>query len=75
MVVATVDAIQAKAKTAHVELALREMLYTRRVVDVAEYLMAESGLQLAAALVEELELVGGEGVKVVAVGTHEMGEH
>ena len=36
--------------------------------------MAEGGLQLAAGLVEALELQRGEAVEVVAVATHEMAE-
>ena len=37
--------------------------------------MGEGGLELLAALLEKLELTGGEGIEVVAVRTHEMAEH
>ena len=37
--------------------------------------MGEGGLELLAALLEKLELTGGEGIEVVTVRTHEMAEH
>ena len=50
------------------------MLDGCRVVHVAQYLVAEGGLQTAATLVEELELAGGKVVERVAVAAHEVGE-
>ena len=50
------------------------MLDAGGVVHVAQNLVAEGGLQTAAALVEELELTGGEVVERVAVAAHEVGE-
>lgn len=58
MVVTTVDAIKTKTKTTHIKLALGEMLNAGRVVYMSKDLMAERGLQLAAAFVEKLKLVG-----------------
>ena len=37
--------------------------------------MGEGRLQLAAALLEECELLSREGIEIIAVGTHEMTEH
>ena len=51
------------------------MLDAGRVVDMAQNLMVESGLQLAAALVEEFKLMGREAVEVVAVGADKVREH
>ena len=58
VVVAAVYAVEAKAQAAGVELALGEMLYAGAVADVAQYLVVEGGLQLAARLVEQFELAG-----------------
>ena len=55
-VIARVDTIQAKTQTAHIQLAIGEVLDTSRVVDMAQNLMRESGLKLLAALVELEEL-------------------
>ena len=42
---------------------------------MAEDLVGEGRLELLAALLEEFELTGGEGIEVIAVGTHEVTEH
>lgn len=63
LIVAAVDAIKSKAKTAHIQLALREVLDAGGVVDMAEYLMVKGCLQFLATLIEELELMGREVVE------------
>ena len=51
------------------------MLDTRRIADMTQYLMVEGSLQLLAALVEELELMGREGIEAVIIASHEVREH
>ena len=63
LIVAAVDAIKSKAETAHIQLALREVLDAGGVVDMAEYLMVKGCLQFLATLIEELELMGREVVE------------
>ena len=54
---------------------LQEVFDDGRVADMAQNLVGERCLQLAARLIEEVELHLGEIVEVVTVGTHEMREH
>ena len=51
------------------------MLNTRRIADMSQYLMVEGSLQLLAALVEELELMGRERIETVIIASHEVREH
>ena len=51
------------------------MLDTRRIADMTQYLMVEGSLQLLAALVEELELMGRERIEAVVIASHEVREH
>ena len=74
-IVTGVNAIETEAETTHVELSLGEVLDTSRIVDMAQDLMGEGRLQLAAASLEECELLSREAIKVITVGTHEMTEH
>ena len=73
-VVARVITVESESKTTHVELALREVLNARRVVDVSEYFVRERSTKLAATLLEEFELVSGELVEGVRIATHEVRE-
>ena len=57
LVVARIDAIESESQTAHIQLALREVLDTCRIADMAQNLMVEGCLQLLAALVEEFKLM------------------
>ena len=43
--------------------------------ELSQYMVRESLLQGVGTTLEHLELVGGELVEAVAVGTHEMTEH
>ena len=72
LVVAGVDAIESETQAAHIQLALREVLDTCRIADMAQDLMVEGSLQLSAGLVEQFKLMGRELVEVIAVGPHEV---
>ena len=70
LIVARVDAIEAKTQAAHIQLALWEVLDTRRIADMAQYLVVESCLQLFAALVKQLKLVCRESIEAIIIATH-----
>ena len=55
---ARIDTIEANAETAHVELAVAEMVDARGVVDMTDDMVGEGGLQLAAAHIKLLKLLG-----------------
>ena len=57
-VVARIDTIQAETQTAHIQLAIGEVLDTSRVVDMAQNLVREGGLKFLTAHLETLELQG-----------------
>ena len=57
LVVAGVDAIESETQTAHIQLALREVLDTCRIADMAQDFMVEGSLQLSASLIEEFKLM------------------
>ena len=46
VVIDRVDAVQAQSEAAHIKVALRETLDTRRITDMAQNLVGESLLQL-----------------------------
>ena len=71
-VIARVITVESESKATHVELALREVLNARRIVDVSEYLVRECSTKLAATLLEEFELVSRELVEGVRIATHEV---
>ena len=71
---ARIDAIEANAETAHVELAVAEMVNARGVVDMTDDMVGEGGLQLAAAHIKLLKLLAGEIVKLVGIGTDKVAE-
>jgi len=71
---ARIDAIEANAKTAHVELAVAEMVDARGVVDMTDDMVGEGGLQLAAAHIKLLKLLAGEFVKLIGIGTDKVAE-
>ena len=71
---ARIDTIEANAKTAHVELALAEMVDARGVVDMTDDMVGEGGLQLAAAHIKLLKLLAGEIVKLIGIGTDKVAE-
>ena len=57
LVVAGVDAIESETQAAHIQLALREVLDTCRIADMAQDFMVEGSLQLSASLIEEFKLM------------------
>ena len=71
---ARIDAIKANAETAHVELAVAEMVDARGVVDMTDDMVGEGGLQLAAAHIKLLKLLAGEIVKLIGIGTDKVAE-
>ena len=71
---ARINAIKANAETAHVELAVAEMVDARGVVDMTDDMVGEGGLQLAAAHIKLLKLLAGEIVKLVGIGTDKVAE-
>jgi len=71
---ARIDTIEANAETAHVELAVAEMVDARGVVDMTDDMVGEGGLQLAAAHIKLLKLLAGEIVKLVGIGTDKVAE-
>jgi hypothetical protein len=54
---------------------LREMLYTCAVADMAQYLMSEGSLQLAATLFKEFKLTGRKSVEIVAIAAYKVREY
>ena len=74
-IVAWINAIEAKAQTTHIHLAIGEVLDASRVVHVAQNLMREGGLKLLTASLETLELEAREVVEIVAIGAYEVAEH
>ena len=74
-VVAWIHTIETESETNHVEMVLREMLNARRIADVADNLMAISGLKLRGSLVVEFELTLTEIIEFVVVASHKMREH
>ena len=74
MVRARIDTIEANAETAHVELAVAEMVDARGVVDMTDDMVGEGGLQLAAAHIKLIKLLAGEIVKLVGIGTDKVAE-
>ena len=71
---ARIDTIEANAETAHVELAVAEMVDAGGVVDMTDDMVGEGGLQLAAAHIKLLKLLAGEIVKLVGIGTDKVAE-
>ena len=71
---ARIDTIEANAETAHVELAVAEMVDARGVVDMTDDMVGEGGLQLAAAHIKLIKLLAGEIVKLVGIGTDKVAE-
>ena len=69
-----VDTIQAQAQSAHIHLMFREVIDARRVVHVADNLMAERSLKFLATLIEECKLMGRELVEVVSIRANEVRE-
>ena len=57
-VIARIDTIQTETQTAHIQLAIGEVLDAGRVVDMAQNLMREGGLKFLTAHLETLELQG-----------------
>ena len=75
MVVARIHTVETESETHHVEVVLREMLNTCRVADVTDNLVTVRSLEVFRSLIEELELLFAEGIELVVVATHEMGEN
>ena len=71
---ARIDTIETNAETAHVELAVAEMVDARGVVDMTDDMVGEGGLQLAAAHIKLLKLLAGEIVKLVGIRTDKVAE-
>ena len=70
-----VDTVKSQSEAAHVELALGESLYARRVADVPEYAIWHGFLQHGRSFVETFELLLREVIKPFIVATHKMREN
>ena len=74
LIVAGVDAVESETQAAHIQLAIREVLDTCRIANMAQDLMVEGSLQLSASLIEEFKLMGREIIETIVIASHEVRE-
>ena len=68
-------AIQSYSQTNHIKLCAGITLDTRRITDVAQYLMRKSLLQLLRCPLKSLYLATRKGIKLFGITSHQMREY
>ena len=74
LVVAGIDAVETEAESYHVHLAFGEVFYAGGIVDVAQDVMAEVGLEVLGSYLVSAVLLGRETVKLIVVAAYKVGE-